>query len=197
MQQMRSELDRTAIHEAGHAVIGYHFRSEVRDRGVTIDLEKPGNGNAHIRSSALIEASVLRDFGGVAWQNWIARAEREMMICLAGPLAELRYVHGRSPSGVIGPDSASADLTQARALFGCICADDPTRFVWWLYHDQVRGMLRERRTWRAIAKMAELLHDTGFVSEDAVQKVCAEQRVPQISLREWIGQSRSTRSLLI
>jgi hypothetical protein len=183
----RPLLDRTAYHEAGHAVIAYRFRNYIDERGVTVDLSKPGGGQTYLQAEAYpFEGPAFRARGGVSWRNWTARAEREIMISIAGPLAELRYVHGKSPSGCLSPKSESADYSTARALFDCIFTDDPTNWLWGNYHDRVRRMLRERRTWQAIGKLAKLLRDTGFASEDAVSDICAG--VPQISKREWIGQ---------
>jgi hypothetical protein len=41
---MSDLLLQTAYHEAGHAVMGYRFRTWIRDGGVTVDFKEPGKG---------------------------------------------------------------------------------------------------------------------------------------------------------
>jgi hypothetical protein len=42
-------IEVAAHHEAGHAVMAWHFRNAIRHRGVTIDTKQPGSGNVDVR----------------------------------------------------------------------------------------------------------------------------------------------------
>jgi hypothetical protein len=175
----KRELLVTAYHEAGHAVIAYRLNRAIREDGVQAFTDAPGYGSAHVRSEAFLPiATVIRDFGGIAWEAWKHRAEEDIIVSLAGPYAELRFLKGKSPSGVI--TGVSQDLTNVtdrlNVLFGS--ETDPNRgFYLWLYCDEVRRMLREKRTWAAIQALAARLMKNHRVSPLEVDRLCA--RVPR------------------
>jgi hypothetical protein len=95
-------IEVTAHHEAGHAVMAYHFRNAIREGGVTVNLNQPGNGCCHTRRGVFPEGrDSMRSIGGTVWTHWQRRVEWAIIELLAGPLAEVRYLNrGRSPAGV-------------------------------------------------------------------------------------------------
>jgi hypothetical protein len=182
-------LARTAIHEAGHAVIGLRQRDWVRERGVSIDLRNPGNGNTHIRRIECSElAAVMRELGGAVWRNWQARVERSVIMTLAGPFAELRYVLGRSPAVLVSGETGELDdLREVRRLTATIGLEYADLTAW-MFNDQTKRMLLEKRTWAAVLAMGSRLLEHGVISGDEAEALCIELKVPRISRRVWIGE---------
>ena len=180
---------RTAHHKAGHAVIAYRFREHVREGGVTIDAASPGRGHAHLRPVTVPQlASSARQGGERYWKVWCRMAERDIVISLGGPLAELRYIHGRSPAGCLFRDeSASDDVAQSISLMKAMDCDGD--LAWWMFHDRTRRMLREPRTWRAIRELAGDLINKTLICGKQVDAICERCGVPQIAKAAWTGQN--------
>jgi hypothetical protein len=114
------------------------------------------------------------------------RAEWEIIQTLAGPLAEARYLNrGRSPGGVIRGDSL--DLQQVQELLACLGNGRATDLSLWMFCDQTRRILRERRTWGVLCELAAKLIETDFVSAEDAEALFEARRVPQIPKAVWIG----------
>lgn len=180
----RHTVEVTAHHEAGHAVAAYHFRNSIRERGVTVDLDRPGNGAVHTRCEFMLDYDRCRTLGGAYWKRWQQQAEWEIICTLAGPLAEARYVNGgRSPSGALTGDTP--DMRSAHELLGLLNVD--TELAVWMFCDQGRRILRELKTWGAVCGLAARLIQTGYVSAEDTEALFETRQVPQIPKAVWIG----------
>jgi hypothetical protein len=103
-------------------------------------------------------------------------------VFLAGPLAELRYVHGRSPAGTLTGNTP--DLIHARRFLGI--SEKHNYLVMWMACDEVRRFLRRRQVWQSVCELANTLACTGHVSGEAAEAIFVRYRVPRISKRRWI-----------
>jgi hypothetical protein len=181
-------IEATAHHEAGHAAMIYPFWYPIRESGITIDLSTPGIGNvASGRSDAFVkeERDFMRSRGHAALRAWQQRVGQEIIINIAGPMAEFRYLNGgRSPAGTLSSSSAdvSGDIERVHYL---IELQDPLAwpsqdpYEMSLYCGWTRKLLREPRTWRAIRELAARLIQSGFVSGEDAEALFAAHKVPR------------------
>jgi hypothetical protein len=113
--------------------------------------------------------------------------EREIITWLAGPLAEARYLCGRSPKGMLCGNTQDFDRVEEY-----LAALQPHRDTFkidmykWMLHDETRRMLRERRTWGALKELAVLLISQGSVSGQDAESLFRRWLVPQISKKALI-----------
>lgn len=178
----KAELLRAAAyHEAGHAVIGWRRHNWIRERGVSIDLQTPGNGSTHIRAQVVPEfvTAYGKDPDSLEMCCQVATVEDEVAGLLAGPMAEMRYLGQRMGSAVlVSAPGGYPDLDRARALLNALVPGDSHWYVWML-QEEVKRMLREPRTWRAISIMARHLAVSGHVSAEEADRIIARYRVPR------------------
>lgn len=176
-------LEATAHHEAGHAVMAYRFRMWGPECVVTIDLGNPGRGSTRWRRRVWpCQAAEMRLRGGATWLNWQHRAEQNIIEFLAGPLAEMRYVRGRFPRGVLSGDGS--DFGAINDMIGTLIDDPPDTQRWRFYAqviqiDAVRA-LRERRTWGALEELAGLLISRGTASGAVTEELFRQWKVPRV-----------------
>jgi hypothetical protein len=110
-------IEAAAHHEAGHAAIMYRFWSCIGEGGITTDLFTPGNGNVASRLEVFFkgQSDRMRGLGDTVWRAWRKKIEWGIIMDLAGPLAELRYLNsGRSPAGALF--GCSRDIERVRHL---------------------------------------------------------------------------------
>jgi hypothetical protein len=132
------------------------------------------------------DAEWHRSVGGAVWESFKKRAEREIIISLAGPMAEARYFLGRSPMGFL--DGDSPDLQVAKQYLDCLVACDSSleRYEEVLY-ERTRRMLRDHRTWGALKELAGILITGGSVSGAIAEDLFRQWRVPKIANEAWMG----------
>jgi hypothetical protein len=121
--------------------------------------------------------------GGAMWRSYITKVEREIIVCLAGPLAEARYLLGHSPSGICRGDTQ--DFEEVKTWMRCL-GPDPSEIKEWMLHDRTRKMLRERRTWGALKELADKLIQSGSVSAETAEDLFSQWRVPRITEKAWV-----------
>lgn len=147
---MDDELEATAYHEAGHALVAAYAGADVRL--VTIAPE-PDDGP--------------RRFGGVevVWRRGDVSprvlAEKLVLVALAGPVAEMLYRGEALHPALVG--EWSDDWRQAWDEAARIVPDERRRTVW--LEERVRGlygMIDEPIAWEAVAGVADhlLAHET-------------------------------------
>jgi hypothetical protein len=204
---MPPEAEYVAFHEAGHAVIAYRVREIIRDPGISIVPTEDLLGIAHIKGDDPWLIQCLRQHSGfprIALKAFRRKAERNALHLLGGPLAELRFLSGRSPSGIWGYTGASEDEAMFTDDFQRYCAllnaltngrDQGNGLYSLRLNDRVRRMLREPRTWLTVRTLAGRLMNRGTVSADEVEAIFRSAGVPQISKREWIGATITARSI--
>jgi hypothetical protein len=180
---MRHNIDQrraAAIHEAAHAVIAVQGGNWIRNRGVTI--EENGDGLCDIRPRAVPqEADWMR---GEYWEPYRSRAVAEIHTCLAGPLAEVRYTIGGYPS-IRSEDSVTGELSEdfqdAYGLIDVLHPDADPDLMLDFFEGETYRLLRKRKTWAAIKRLADRLYGTGYVSGDDVVQVI-ENSIPTTGL---------------
>lgn len=176
-------LNATAYHEAGHSVMAYRFRMWGPQLDVMINPVRPGEGFAGCRQQVWpCQASGMRLRGGIAWRDWQHRAEQCIITTLAGPLAEVRYVRGRFPRGILRGEGP--DFYQVHDMIRVLISYEPDTQGWRLY-EQILQMdacraLRERRTWGALEALADLLLSHGTVPGEVIEEVFQQWKVPRV-----------------
>lgn len=148
-----------------------------------IDLVRPGQGFAGWRRQVWpCQASEMRLRGGVAWLNWQHRAEQHIIAILAGPLAEVRYVRGRFPRGILRGEGP--DFYNVHDMIRVLINDEPDT-QGWRFYEQILQMdacraLRERRTWGALEELAGLLLSHGTVPGEVTEEMFQQWKVPRV-----------------
>jgi hypothetical protein len=155
---MRRDVERTAYHEAGHAVVSFALRRAVRHLSIVPDEETNGRvANHELRNSQPDRENDARTRGLV---------EREIMILLAGGIALAKFQgHGRRRGD-------GQDLRDANLLADGICGDLDERiaFVRWL-RERTRLLLNQPWHWRAVKDIARALLEHKELTGRAAQRI--------------------------
>ena len=132
------------------------------------------------------DAEWHRSVGGAVWESFKKRAEREIIISLAGPMAEERYLLGRVPAGFFAGDSP--DVRVAKRYLDCLPARDSSSKPYEaVLYGRTRRMLREHRTWGALKELAGMLIARNSVPRKIAEDLFGEWRVPGIPKEAWMG----------
>jgi hypothetical protein len=181
-------LQAVAHHEAGHAVIGYRFRKRIGEPGIFACPSRHGIGGDVQRRLDVLprDAEWHRSVGGAVWESFKERAEREIIISLAGPMAEARYILGRNPVGFLAGDSP--DVQVAKRYLDCLPARDSSSEPYeQVLYGRTRSMLREHRTWGALKELAGMLIARNSVPGEIAEDLFREWRVPRIPNEAWMS----------
>lgn len=156
-----TQAELSAHHEAGHGVVAYFCRRELR----RIRIDGQGAGSTHCTELTPAARSVLSDG---AWRQC---AQEEVYICLAGPLAEQRL------AGSADFEAGKTDLQMARTWIRAM--DEPTSTyaasVW-----VTRSLIGEQEIWTAVCELAEHLVENRFASGRYISALCQSHGVPRI-----------------
>jgi hypothetical protein len=162
---MHEMVVHTAYHEAGHAVRTWWLRRGLDE--VWIDQDHPGEGFCESQTTA---RQMLR--AGVPVNS--VHMRDDVSICLAGPLAEMRY--RRIPlRGTLAP-TGNADLSYAwevvtlweQARYGH--ADDIGLGLFLIQRDTKR-FLRRPKAWRAVEAVAAALLMHGHLGGEEAEQI--------------------------
>ena len=141
----RSERERVAYHEAGHAVVCIHER--VGLQSVTI-APRAGQAGCRIRRGRP-RSSEREPHGGSAVQR---RMESYVKIALAGRLAE--WIHSKEWNDA----RAESDLRNAVDLVAWFVAEDAERDrLLGRLQRETEALLRKERVWRGVEALARAL----------------------------------------
>lgn len=164
-------LQRIAYHEAGHAVAAYLLRR----RFDWISIQSDEHFLGYVTFTA-IESLGANGRGG---RRARALAEREIMIDLAGNIAE-RIFTGRHDWM-----RATVDIRNINevALRFCADAEEAQAFIRWLTI-RTRNLLSRTRNWAAVSALADALLHEGKLSYPAARPIIAR------AIRSWRNKRR-------
>ncbi len=145
------DLRKTAIHEAGHAVIAQVL--EIKPRSASIVGDETSNTKGRVLTTA---ARWLRPDGEVDGRAEI-RLHREIMVCLAGVTAERRFTGRNSHVGASHDYAIAADL----AIYATTCIEETNALLKWL---GIRTESLVSRHWRLIEGVADALLATNTLN---------------------------------
>jgi hypothetical protein len=114
-----------------------------------------------------------------------ACVESELIILLAGPMAELRAQRRRVTETLVYTNSDSnpnRDLVRVKALREALSLTSDHNFWQYLLQEETKKLLRHRATWRAVERMKDLLVELRYLSGDQVEQICRNHRVPSVRL---------------
>ena len=173
-------LRATAFHEAGHAVVGYRFGKWIRDRGISIDRDRPGDGHSHTRGGTLFPLSqAIND----CHARYLRKQLRvECMEHLAGYAAEARVMRIR---GLLG---AGEDWENSIRLVEYVeeCHEDDAEIkVLEEFVPAVRRLLRNPTIWKTVSMLAEALIARGAISSEEAQALLEKSDVHPVPLTYW------------
>ncbi|MBI1946370.1 MAG: hypothetical protein HYS27_11770 [Deltaproteobacteria bacterium] len=178
------ERHSTAVHEAGHAVMGWRNNVRLREPGIRLlDGELLGHVAQRLRvvSVAPGMATALAERGG--WEPVITCAELDVEIILAGTLAERRFLRIRAPGFLPG---AADDYRTALDVLMLIDGQrhgetSEQRVSAWMSMIYARAVrqVREPRTWATIIDVAQALAARGRMTVTGFERRMARLRPPR------------------
>jgi hypothetical protein len=172
-------LRATAYHEAGHAVVGYRFGKRIRERGISIDRDLPGEGHTHLRQEFLFPLSQISNEMLARYTERRLRAE--CMEMLAGYASEAREMRVRGLHGGIDWDDAISLVRQVRG----ISEVGAQMVLQSKFLPAVRRLLRVPAVWIAVETLAQALLDRGVIAPDEAQMMLERRAVGRVSPSYW------------
>lgn len=174
------QLRATAYHEAGHAVVGWHYGKFIRERGISCDITQPGAGSAHLKREFPLPLSELRASDRHAAEK---RLQAQCHELLAGYAAEF-FVMGRRGSILIGNDYDRAlehamnvmEWDQSRALQ-----------LLQLFELEAKRLVRRPRIWSGIELIANSLlsSENMMLNSDRASDLLENSDVPRVKHTYW------------
>lgn len=171
----------TAIHEAGHALAFWWNGQPIKRVTVRTKAEACAGPMFDLRGNpqyaeGLVEADYLVprpafDAPGVAeyLPSMIDAIERDLLHCVAGPVAEAVYRHGRADRLIRG--SGRGDLCRVYELISLL---PPRKLLDAESQAIARSSCLVHRYWPAVRAVANLLQDHGMVEGQAVIALLCE-----------------------
>lgn len=152
-----------AVHEAGHAVMAWYTHNDIREDGVSIDLDVVGGGYCDTRHRIL--PGLMPDHEQTVLQRpevareYLRLARCDCLQLLGGPMAEARVRRIALPGPLDRHGSSDAEGVWQRAeLLGrCENAD----FNVWLMQEEARKILRRPKIWKSVIAVADAIIDRG------------------------------------
>jgi hypothetical protein len=158
-----SELECIAYHEAGHAVVAVALGRAVNRVSIIPDEERDTLGHCANRKMPFFHPDYDYD------RKTRALAEREILIYIAGGIAEAR-VRGRHNH--VG---ARADIGMAMDMAARMSGDteEASAYLAWL-HARAKNLVAVPWHWRAVEKVAAVLLARQRISGQAVRRLFQE-----------------------
>ncbi len=160
------ELCASAYHEAGHALAAYRYGRPV------LKIEIDGEGSGATRCLGL-KPDARRMFRRRVWRELV---QQEILIALAGPLAEeIKYGKNAESAKIDWQHAhrwlAELDMQNALATFAT----------------QTRELLTEPATWNAVRTVARRLIQGRKITGPEVEAICRAQGVSrELAIRDRI-----------
>lgn len=174
--RLSNTLEGTAYHEAGHAVMAWHFHQYLEDEGVWIDPHQPGVGLTATPGTIYPwESAVMRSIGGAVWDAFRKRVERACMITLAGPLAEVRAAgHWMENLTVLG----GGDFDQLQTLLDAGAWDEDRDLLTGFMQTSAASLLEHPDIWAGVESLAAALLERHQLTGDEAMQLLEDAGVP-------------------
>ena len=177
----------TAYHEAAHAVIAFRFGIPIHE----IALCRTGPLQGYVRffgaANESNTASAKNYLSDLEWSLFVRRAEQEIMVLMAGALAEARLLNSK-----LRAHGCMSDLS--RSMGACYMIDDYRRHLVQTHakvisveqpidmanrlRRRTRQILAHPNTWRAVSALAEDVEAWSVLSgHEAADTVQWSQRI--------------------
>ena len=165
MKRRLSQLQRTAYHEAGHAVAACVMRH--RFTRVTIEPEEDTLGKVNCARVPTYAPDVDRE------TSTRVQTEKRVIVYLAGLIAE------QTAAGCAfrGPGLSGDDLQKAYSYAGHMCGDDAETeaYVAWLW-ERTRLLVTFEPNWTVVEALASELMKRKTIGERAARSIMGEAR---------------------
>lgn len=185
LPEVKDLIRATAYHEAGHAAVGWYFGKPIREQGVFVNFDRPGEGNTHTHGTLVLPLARLpEDLRRSARR----RLRAECIEFLAGYVAENRGMKRRGAS-IRGSDATRATMLIMRA-YGCIQAIAELHL-----HGYARAtgrLVRSPAIWPAIDALAQRLMNQGRLSGTEIEVLFIERELRRVSGAYFRNPVRST-----
>lgn len=172
----------TAYHEAAHAVVSFELRRGVGK--VSIIPEGDSVGCIANRFQSAFRPDINAD---TATRD---KCEREILILLAGEIAEARLC-GREPK--LGDHGSLSDYHKIADFGFRVCGgeEETTAYLNWLFV-RTCGMIQNEHYWFPIIRLANVLLDKGQMSGRAARKVWLDALDELMTARRSRGRAGAT-----
>jgi hypothetical protein len=173
MAKKPSRLQRTAYHEAGHAVASYILHGRLISISIVPDIKD--NTLGHFQASVPTfhpdeNAPNLAGYLTAKGRTLRYQVETRIIILLAGPVAEKLFIDHANRKG------ASSDLSNVASLLDYIgTCDEKERIAYlnWLWH-RTRVTLISEPYWEAVQTLAKELIKRRHIGERLARKIIKE-----------------------
>jgi hypothetical protein len=181
----------TAVHEAGHAVIGWRYGLILREEGVYIS-DDGRQGLADL--GALATPDEVSYLPPCFKATFVLRAEAQVIIFLAGNVAEGRFEKIKLGENILIPGKGcinpNSDLRRVQVLLQAITGRERNSFFQWMLQNTTQRQIQDPRTWAAILDMAEKLVQHGHLTAEECEAIPVLYNVPRAQ-RRWESKKSS------
>lgn len=158
-----SEEERTAYHEAGHALIAFVLRRRVCRLTIV-----PEGGATGTCLYGAFRGDVIADAARNRWTRF--RLEREICLSLAGPVAESIRAHGRTHAA-----GARGDMVAAQNLAAVLARSESEMHahVKWLW-TRTRNVLHTPELWTLVCRVSDALLNAKTIRERELRTMLSD-----------------------
>ena len=194
IKQPPNSREIVAHHEAGHAVLYFLFGYKVKS--ITIDNDDVGSGfvdcTTYLPTGYLpiMSSNDLQELfnydSGIVKVNLAKDLKRYAMICIAGYVAEYKYLKKRMPYGIICTDNPENDFSQVRnevEKANRVLSEKKYNYLdindW---DKKTRRELNKPAVWESVLDLANMLlgKKNGIIYTDEIESILSKRITPYL-----------------